>query len=687
MATQSSAVTKYTLYCTATVSGNTVSWSAYIQFNNYYHYGVGLKLYVNGTCVKDVTGYTTSGRQQCCKVSGTTTVAQTHAAQTVQVYASSYSATVSGYGGVGAATTTGKISLSVPAKASYTVAYSANGGSGAPGSQTKWHGETLTLSSAKPSRTGYTFAGWNTSSSGTGTNYSAGGSYTGNAAMTLYAKWTANKYTITLNPNGGSGGTASVTKTYGQAVALPSGSSLPTRTNYKFAGWNTAANGTGANYAAGASYSVAITANTTLYAKWELACLPPRIPKFTVYRADADGNQDISGTCLGIQLETVADTDVKADTLLTNVQVFLGASSTPIASTDTGEVASFSWQANVEAGLDQSMAYSVRVVVSDANGLSTAQTAALPLPFVLLDATKEGLGLGCFAPAKGLSVAMDTRLADGRSVSRAAKGCSWGGGADAALLKTTDPGEMASSSFYPILSARSMGGSWEAGTLGSSNAFRVVHLTDAQRAAGEAPKGRFALYPTSAYHLGAKEDASGYYGFCWGADSSDIGGYLRAPSSGFIPYTSGGSGYLGTSGWPFNYIYGKYIYQNGGQVANKADLTAANNILWTGVYYMSSGQTATLSAAVSAQKNGIVLCWSAYVSGAAQNTDWNYFFVPKWHVAAHAGNGITNFVRTSGGGYQTSKYVYVNNTSITGFASNSGATASNYFVLRAVIGV
>lgn len=73
--------------------------------------------------------------------------------------------------------------------ATYTISYNANGGSGAPGSQTKNHGVTLTLSSTKPTRTNYTFKGWSTSSSATSATYSAGGSYTSNSNATLYAVW------------------------------------------------------------------------------------------------------------------------------------------------------------------------------------------------------------------------------------------------------------------------------------------------------------------------------------------------------------------------------------------------------------------------------------------------------------------------------------------------------------------
>lgn len=99
------------------------------------------------------------------------------------------------------ATTTVSFNVTVPAWTSYTVSYNANGGSGAPSSQTKWKDQTLTLSSTKPTRTGYTFLGWSTSSSATSATYSAGGSYTTNSAATLYAVWSENKLTINYYSN------------------------------------------------------------------------------------------------------------------------------------------------------------------------------------------------------------------------------------------------------------------------------------------------------------------------------------------------------------------------------------------------------------------------------------------------------------------------------------------------------
>lgn len=71
----------------------------------------------------------------------------------------------------------------------YKVSYNANGGTGAPGNQTKTYGVTLKLASTKPTRTNYTFVGWGTSASSTTVAYAAGANYTQNVELTLYAIW------------------------------------------------------------------------------------------------------------------------------------------------------------------------------------------------------------------------------------------------------------------------------------------------------------------------------------------------------------------------------------------------------------------------------------------------------------------------------------------------------------------
>jgi uncharacterized protein (TIGR02145 family)/uncharacterized repeat protein (TIGR02543 family) len=147
----------------------------------------------------------------------------------------------------------------------YTVTYNANDGTGAPANQTKTYDIALTLSTSVPTRTGYTFAGWNTSANGTGTSYVSGASYTSNAGITLYAQWTINTYTVTYNANDGTGAPTNQTKTYN--VTLTLSADVPTRTGYTFANWNTSADGKGTSYASGASYIT--NASITLYAQWK----------------------------------------------------------------------------------------------------------------------------------------------------------------------------------------------------------------------------------------------------------------------------------------------------------------------------------------------------------------------------------------------------------------------------------
>lgn len=88
--------------------------------------------------------------------------------------------------------------ITVPALASYTVAYNGNGSTGgSTASQTKYYGRSLTLRSNGFTRADFVFTNWNTNSAGSGTSYASGANYTANAAATLYAQWRR----IYSNPN------------------------------------------------------------------------------------------------------------------------------------------------------------------------------------------------------------------------------------------------------------------------------------------------------------------------------------------------------------------------------------------------------------------------------------------------------------------------------------------------------
>lgn len=72
------------------------------------------------------------------------------------------------------------------------VSFDANGGEGTFVTQIKSNGVSLTLQSEVPTRDGYTFLGWADSASATSVQYSAGGTYTNDSAVTLYAVWQNN---------------------------------------------------------------------------------------------------------------------------------------------------------------------------------------------------------------------------------------------------------------------------------------------------------------------------------------------------------------------------------------------------------------------------------------------------------------------------------------------------------------
>lgn len=93
------------------------------------------------------------------------------------------------------------VSFTIPELSKYTVSYNANGGTGAPSSQTKIYGKDLVLSSAVPTRKGYKFLGWGTSSTDTSVDYAPGSKYTKNESITLYAIWKKTE-NIAINQNG-----------------------------------------------------------------------------------------------------------------------------------------------------------------------------------------------------------------------------------------------------------------------------------------------------------------------------------------------------------------------------------------------------------------------------------------------------------------------------------------------------
>ena len=143
----------------------------------------------------------------------------------------------------------------------YTMTFNPNGGTVSPTTKVVKYGQQYGALPT-PTRAGYTFAGWWTAKTG-GKQVTASTVCYASAGYTLYARWTAKKFVVTLNPNGGECATATKTVTYGQAygtMPVPS-----PRTGYTFAGWYTAKTGGKKVTATTVCYA---TGNYTLYARW-----------------------------------------------------------------------------------------------------------------------------------------------------------------------------------------------------------------------------------------------------------------------------------------------------------------------------------------------------------------------------------------------------------------------------------
>ena len=139
----------------------------------------------------------------------------------------------------------------------YTLRFDAFGGS-AVAPITQNYGTALTAPAA-PTRTGYTFSGWSPTLPDTmpAANY------------VFSALWTPIQYRVSFDANGGAGSMSSYNLTYGQTSYLTYNAFA--RKGYSFAGWNTAADGSGTAYQDGQSVSSLTAENgatVTLYAQW-----------------------------------------------------------------------------------------------------------------------------------------------------------------------------------------------------------------------------------------------------------------------------------------------------------------------------------------------------------------------------------------------------------------------------------
>lgn len=163
----------------------------------------------------------------------------------------------------------------------YTISYNANGGTGAPGNQIKTYGYVLTLSSQKPTRTGYIFNYWDGSDGGT---YYPGSSFGTDADTVLTAHWTPITYYVSYNKNKPgkashdvSGIMTNSKHAYDNGISGNGYSNCLSSNQFSLKGWsfknwNTKADGTGVSYSNNSNIKNLTEKNgevVTLYAQWE----------------------------------------------------------------------------------------------------------------------------------------------------------------------------------------------------------------------------------------------------------------------------------------------------------------------------------------------------------------------------------------------------------------------------------
>ena len=504
-------------------------------------------------------------------------------------------------------------SISVSAKASYKITYDANGGSGAPSQQTKWHGTNITLSSTKPTRTGHTFKGWATSASGS-IAYASGASYTANAAVTLYAVWQAVTYNVTYNANGGSGAPGQQTKTYG--VTLKLSTTKPTRTNYNFKGWAKTATGAVA-YTAGANYTA--NAAITLYAVWELAYVKPTITNVKTIRCDQNGSNIETGTYCKIMFSWSCCQLAGSNPVKTITIAWSSETENVTASGNSGTV---SQVVGGSFGVDSSYTFTIKVT-DNKNGTTTI-TKTLGTTKFPIDFKSGGTGVAFGKTAELNNVAdigYQTKFSGGILQPNLAAG--------------TDLNSLLTPNVY---SGRNI----------TDNAYANAPFTKGSftlRVEGAGPSGQVKQTITVCDKNKARVWERFYYTSAWGD-------------------------------W-------HCVYDMDG------------TILWSGAIYMNASQTATLSEKVSEQSSGICLVFSEYYDSEAKNQSFISFFISKKLVATHSGKGHSFVLCTSNFSYTATKYLYINDSQITGHANNvlTGTAGTgikytnNRFVLRYVIGV
>lgn len=302
-----------------------------------------------------------------------------------------------------------------------------------------------------------------------------------------------------------------------------------------------------------------------------LAYSAPQITAFSADRVDSSGNADDEGTrlkvTLNLSISPVGNKNTKQYKLL-----YKRKSDTSYTALQTTTPSDYSYSgtltftASSYPEFSSDYGYDIRLQVSDyftsVNSDDELQTAAVWLD---LNISGKGVGIGKVSEKDALEVAMAADfLEDADFKSR--------------LLQNGEP-------IFPLL-------------LNEDNISGVLPLTKGGTGANTVATARINLQTP-----GCISDGD-YYGLTLPDGNADA--YIRAPQNGILPYESGGSGHLGTSVWPWNYVYGNKIY---GSNFRLTTIFAGN--------LSSNGSTATLTNALQYA----MLCINGF-PGSGESLTW-----------------------------------------------------------------
>ena len=252
----------------------------------------------------------------------------------------------------------------------WTVTFDPNGGDDTMPAQTVEEGRSTKLDSFTLTRDGYakpTYC-WNTAPDGSGEKYYDGAYVTLTDDLTLYAQWTQTRFTVTYDPNGGTGTafTQIVDKNelasgeYAQVEA-----NTFSRERYGFSKWNTMPDGSGTNYTPGNSlYS---PADMTLYAQWA--------PEFFTVTFDANGGE---GTMEPQIIDRNVATVLRKNTFTREGYIFMGWGSSASATYGYNDEATYTSAYTYDVTLYARWAKEITITFDPGEGFGTMAPQVVP---------------------------------------------------------------------------------------------------------------------------------------------------------------------------------------------------------------------------------------------------------------------------------------------------------------------